>query len=185
MAGNQKGGREAFVFGLAVVVIVLLFLFVWPGPFRWQYVGGSPHTKIDRISGTTFVLTGEGWERVATDVRQSMPIVQYSDLVGSASSLPMRDSMEDHDFRLEVYNGSSWAVKGIDVQLRLGKKSRRCRMTLQAANEDGMVEPDATLQPGSSDYFFATVPEDLQIPSEAEASDFHWSIVGAKGYPAD
>ncbi len=44
--------------GLVTVILALVFLFVWPGPFRYQYVratGGAPLIRIDRLGGEPYV----------------------------------------------------------------------------------------------------------------------------------
>jgi len=160
--------------GLVTVLLALLFLFVWPGPFRWEYSGGSPRTKIDRISGKTFVLTGEGWQKLAADIREEMPLAQYSDIKVTGPSLPMRTYPNEDEFSLSVYNGSGWALTELVVEAKLGKVTRRC-----------YLKPDTTIEPGASGFVTTTVPDELVIPSEDRKRDFDWSVAGAKGYPVD
>ena len=156
--------------GLVTVILALIFLFVWPGPLRWQYSSGTPRAKIDRISGKTFVLTGEGWRKLATDVRQEMPIGEYSDLKLTSPALPIGKPT----FSLRVYNPTGWALTELAITARWGHYPRRC-----------YLKPEATIEPGASGTVSTTVPNELVIPSVDNKRDFEWSLAGAKGYPAD
>jgi len=174
---DAKGsGSNAGGIGLATVLIALIFLFVWPGPFRWAYSGGNPRTKIDRISGTTFVLTGEGWHKVATNVRQELPPSQWSDIKAGKDDAAIPGLWGDESFSLWVRNRSGYAVTEVEVEAwRDGKPHERLRLI-----------PESTIEPGTSaGVKAAAVPSSLVLHSESEARDFHWEIVGAKGYPFD
>lgn len=166
--------RDVGGIGLVTVLLALVFLFVWPGPLRWEYKSGNPTIKIDRISGKTFVLTGEGWRKMATDVRQAIPLGQYSDILTRDPSLPIRGWPDEDAFSLEVYNGSGWALTELLVEVKIGKVARLCYM-----------KPEATIEPGASGTVSTTVPDDLVIPSEDQRRESHWKVTGAKGYPVD
>jgi hypothetical protein len=175
MTGNGNHGASAGGIGLVTVLIALIFLFVWPGPFRWDYRGGSPMTKVDRISGTTFLLESEGWRKVATNVREELPVGQSSDVTASGRDVALIPSREDQQFALYVHNNSGYAVTEVDVEARLGKVVRRIIMV-----------PEDTILPGTSAGVDAVgVPDDVVPPSRDKAESFHWKIVGAKGYPVD
>ena len=175
MTGNGNHGASVGGIGLVTVLIALIFLFVWPGPLRWEYSGGSPRTKIDRISGTTFVLGDEGWRKVATNIREELPVGQSSDVTASGKYDAQVPSRDDGAFSLFVHNGSGYALTEVEVEARLGKVTRRVRM-----------KPESTIEPLTSAVVTAVeVPGDIVPPSEDRARDFHWSIAGAKGYPVD
>ena len=175
--GHSDGAENVAGIGLVTVLLALIFLFVWPGPFRWEYSGGSPRTKIDRISGKTFVLTGEGWQKVATDVREDLSLAQYSDITANGKDAASLPTQWDQEFSLVVHNGSGYAITEVEVEAWRGK------------GEHGRVirmKPESTIEPGASGGVSAVeVPDDLVLPSEEAAREFHWKIVGAKGYPLD
>ena len=63
-AASASGG-----IGLVTVILALVFLFVWPGPLRYDYReygtgGGATPTvvKIDRISHQIYLLNEGKWE---------------------------------------------------------------------------------------------------------------------------
>jgi hypothetical protein len=64
-AASASGG-----IGLVTVILALIFLFVWPGPLRYDYreygAGGATPTvvKIDRISHQIYLLNEGKWERL-------------------------------------------------------------------------------------------------------------------------
>lgn len=52
--------------GLATVLIGLIFLFVWPGPLRYEYsYRDIGITRIDRINGRVYLLQGGEYVRLA------------------------------------------------------------------------------------------------------------------------
>lgn len=69
---NSSNGSAAGGIGLVTVLLALIFLFVWPGPLRYEYhdyIIGQPkqaiHTliKIDRISGQFWLYNNGRWEK--------------------------------------------------------------------------------------------------------------------------
>ena len=48
------------------------------------------------------------------------------------------------------------------------------------------MRPESTIEPGASGEVSAVgLPQDLVLPSDEAVRDFHWKIVGAKGYRLD
>lgn len=54
--------------GLATVLIALIFLFVWPGPFRYQYIRPASDCpglmRIDRITGKPYAWSKGKYEAI-------------------------------------------------------------------------------------------------------------------------
>lgn len=50
MADTHTHNTEIGGIGLVTVILALIFLFVWPGPFRYEFRGTGTNIKIDRIS---------------------------------------------------------------------------------------------------------------------------------------
>ena len=73
MSDNARGSSPQAAAGvsLVTVIIALIFLFVWPGPLRYEYrdydfkVPGEAPTllKIDRISHDFWIYNGEKWQK--------------------------------------------------------------------------------------------------------------------------
>lgn len=64
MADNQHSDTATSLggIGLVTVILALIFLFVWPGPLRWEYRGDRAQVKIDRISHQLYDYTPDrGW----------------------------------------------------------------------------------------------------------------------------
>jgi hypothetical protein len=68
--GQGNAGASAGGIGLVTVILALIFLFVWPGPLRYEYRGDRADIKIDRISHKVWVYNpakglapgGDRWE---------------------------------------------------------------------------------------------------------------------------
>lgn len=50
MTDSHVHNTEVGGIGLVTVILALVFLFVWPGPLRYEYQGPKAEVKIDRIS---------------------------------------------------------------------------------------------------------------------------------------
>lgn len=65
---NGQCNAEVGGIGLVTVILALVFLFVWPGPFRYQYVriqGLPPLIRVDRISGRPYVWVNGKYVKVS------------------------------------------------------------------------------------------------------------------------
>jgi hypothetical protein len=68
---SDNGGARASAtggIGLVTVILALIFLFLWPGPLRYEYrqsSDGVVTTKIDRWSHQiwTYDVAGRKWEK--------------------------------------------------------------------------------------------------------------------------
>jgi hypothetical protein len=60
--------------GLVTVILALVFLFVWPGPLRYEYRIGKDIgiMRIDRLNGHVSTLFNGHYKRV-TNVQQGHP----------------------------------------------------------------------------------------------------------------
>ena len=54
MSDNAQAHASGGI-GLVTVILALIFLFVWPGPFRYEFTGKDATVKIDRISHQVWV----------------------------------------------------------------------------------------------------------------------------------
>lgn len=50
MSDSARQSRPDGAIGLVTVILALVFLFVWPGPLRYEYRGTDADVKIDRLS---------------------------------------------------------------------------------------------------------------------------------------
>lgn len=59
MTDNQTHNNATGGIGLVTVLLALIFLFVWPGPLRYEYsYRDIGVTRIDRINGKVSLLQG-------------------------------------------------------------------------------------------------------------------------------
>ena len=59
--GHSDAATSLGGIGLVTVILALIFLFVWPGPLRWEYHGERAQIKIDSISHQVYAYTPKGW----------------------------------------------------------------------------------------------------------------------------
>lgn len=68
MADNHThtNNTEIGGIGLVTVLLALIFLFVWPGPLRYEYsYRDIGVTRIDRINGRVYLLQSGQYERLS------------------------------------------------------------------------------------------------------------------------
>lgn len=60
--GHSDAGTSVGGIGLVTVILALIFLFVWPGPLRYEYRADTAQVKIDRLSHQVYDYAPErGW----------------------------------------------------------------------------------------------------------------------------
>lgn len=173
------------------ILVLLVFVFIWPGPLRYQYAGRDRTVRIDRITGTSYTLTEDGWFRMDSELGATpLPDAQLKLLKATEAG---SDSDSWDSFTLNLYNGSDWGVSEVTVELKSGRLTRRYRLrpawvmeplssgNVSATLDDEMAERWATGKPDFLDKFVEGGKEsrgNRPVPHK-------WNIVGAKGYPSD
>lgn len=67
MADNHSHGSEVGGIGLVTVLLALVFLFVWPGPLRYEYSHRPAGlVRVDRINGRTYLLQGGEYVKLSS-----------------------------------------------------------------------------------------------------------------------
>ena len=61
---HRDHGASAGEIGLVTVILALIFLFVWPGPLRYEYMWTNRIVRIDRLTGKVSMLQDGKYVRV-------------------------------------------------------------------------------------------------------------------------
>lgn len=163
-------------------LLVLFFItwFVWPTRYQYTEMKVSSNVypvRIDRFTGTTEMLLPTGWKKLESErgatVKTSSPLPasELAKLEGPAR-------LSGHSFIADMYNGTSWVITSIDINLTVKDKngstrfSRRYRIWL--------TKPNNRCEPLSSSSFSCDLAE--YFSSYYNPVDFEWSVLQANGF---
>ena len=159
---SKRGWAAVIVGGPA---LLLLAFFLAGGVYRTVNVGGGRAYLVNRFTGKTVVLR----PTVA-----ALPARERAQLEGRAGLRDYRRIDAAGSFSVSIYNGSSWTVKEITVEIRgmsLDESEVIERTYRIPCDVDSLTRGDC----------YATV--DVVPLLDSPASGFAWHIVGARGIP--
>ena len=166
---------------IGAAVALSLGAFVWPTVYRYAYMnraGTVLPVRIHRITGTTEILYSSGWqtaeEAPSSETELSdVPVDQLEKLQPADPAKP-ESVLYMNQLICKVYNGSSWRIREITVQLTVVGDNRTLLMRVYRLANDYFTEP---LETGIFEEYIGFEVEDGQ--------PVDWRITGAKGVPAD
>jgi hypothetical protein len=170
----QMPNTKELLASAVIVFVVFVAAFVWPSAYRYDRLNTLP-VRINRFTGTTEVLTGEGWK-----------VLQQSGnlLAAGEAALPPAELVKiEGEMRrtgygyleCEIYNGSGWEAKELTVifvTTPAGGQTRTRKYRL-------MPEYLSAVQPYNSGTFKARLE-----PSDQGTPTWIARIDGAVGTPS-
>jgi hypothetical protein len=181
---------------LVVLAGVLAFAWlVWPTWYRYDRVPWNDSVysvRINRLTGTTEMLTPYGWRRLGHQEAQTktsdLPLATLSALTGTAQ-------WHGSTIDLDIYNGTDYEVSEITVQLEVQVKPPHPPHPGGLSDEEvfGLSGPSSS---SSRAYRLMPVRGEPCRPLEtrrftadvfeawgASIKEWHWTIKSAKGVP--
>ena len=165
--------KPAIPMTAACALIFGFICFVWPTQYRYSYLrsgGTSCPVRINRISGSAELLTGLGWRLMGRSndgsqarEEEELPPNEAAKITGNAGL------SYGNLFSGKIYNGSSWVVRRIVVNISAKEKDGTIRWSRDFAES-------VPIAPLSTSSF------SISVTGGKGVQDAPWSIIKVHGY---
>ena len=165
--------KKPILIATACALLAGFACFVWPTLYRYSYLrsgGSSCPVRIDRFSGHAEILTGSGWRPLGrgNDVakvrkEEELPPEEADKITGNAGLA--YGSL----FSGKIYNGSSWVVSRIVVNI-------------SAKEKDGTIRWSRDFAAPVTIPSLSTGTISISVTDGKGIQDAPWSMVKVYGY---